>query len=89
MARRTITIDEKIDRQKQVVSKHGRLDGLVYAAGMSMSMPLQMFKPEKLKEELTHDYVAFRIPDDFILGYGLDYDQRGRGLKDVYTIMSE
>jgi len=45
------------------------------------------FKPDKLKEELTLDYVAFRIPDDFIVGYGLDYDGQGRELKDVYTIV--
>ena len=45
------------------------------------------FKPDKLKEELTLDYVAFRIPDDFIVGYGLDYNQAGRGLKDVYSII--
>ena len=44
-------------------------------------------KPDKLKEELTIDYVAFRIPDDFILGYGLDYDGLGRELKDIYTIV--
>lgn len=47
------------------------------------------FKPEKLKEELNLDYVAFRIPDDFIVGYGLDYDGLGRELKDVYTLVSE
>ncbi len=47
------------------------------------------FKPEKLKAELTLDYVAFRIPDDFIVGYGLDYDQQGRELKDVYTLVKE
>ena len=45
------------------------------------------FKPDKLKEDLKLDYVAFRIPDDFIVGYGLDYDQGGRGLKDIYTII--
>ena len=45
------------------------------------------FKPDKLKEDLQLDYVAFRIPDDFIVGYGLDYDQQGRELKDVYTIV--
>ena len=47
------------------------------------------FKPSKLQEELKLDYVAFSIPDDFIVGYGLDYDQQGRWLKDIYTIVSE
>lgn len=47
------------------------------------------FKPEKLKEDLKIDYVAFSIPNDFILGYGLDYDQQGRGLRDLYTLVSE
>lgn len=46
------------------------------------------FKPEKLKEDLKLDYVAFEIPNDFILGYGLDYDQQGRGLKDLYKLLS-
>ena len=45
------------------------------------------FTPSKLKEKINPDYVAFSIPDDFIVGYGLDYDQQGRGLKDVYTII--
>ncbi len=44
-------------------------------------------KPTKLEEPLDIDYVAFNIPDDFILGYGLDYDQAGRYLKDIYTIV--
>lgn len=46
------------------------------------------FKPDRLKEDLKLDYVAFRIPNDFILGYGLDYDQQGRGLKDIYSLVS-
>lgn len=47
------------------------------------------FKPDKLQANLSLDYVAFRIPDDFIVGYGLDYDQAARGLKNVYTIVEE
>ncbi len=47
------------------------------------------FKPDKLKEDLKLDYVAFRIPDDFIVGYGLDYDGLGRDLKDIYTIVQK
>lgn len=44
-------------------------------------------KPECLKVELNLDYVAFTIANDFVVGYGLDYDQQGRGLKEVYTIV--
>ncbi len=43
-------------------------------------------KPEKLQEKLNIDYAAFSIPNDFIVGYGLDYDQQGRGLKEIYTL---
>lgn len=46
-------------------------------------------KPELLKVELDIEYVAMVIPNDFIVGYGLDYDQQGRQLKDVYTLLSE
>ena len=44
------------------------------------------FKPDMLREDLKLDYVAFPIPNDFILGYGLDYDGDGRGLKDLYVL---
>ena len=38
---------------------------------------------------LDIDYAAFRIPNDFIVGYGLDYDQQGRQLPDIYTLKGE
>ena len=44
-------------------------------------------KPDKLKEPLDIEYAAFSIPNDFILGYGLDYDQEGRWLKEIYTLV--
>ena len=43
-------------------------------------------KPDKLQEPLDIEYAAFEIPNDFIVGYGLDYDQKGRGLKEIYTL---
>ena len=46
-----------------------------------------LLKPEKLQEKLDVDYVAMKIPNDFIVGYGLDYDQQGRNLKDIYTVV--
>jgi hypoxanthine phosphoribosyltransferase len=44
-------------------------------------------KPDKMEEPLDIEYAAFSIPNDFILGYGLDYDQQGRGLKEIYTLV--
>lgn len=45
-------------------------------------------KPENLKADLDIRYSAMRIPNDFILGYGLDYDGYGRNLKDVWVLKS-
>jgi hypoxanthine phosphoribosyltransferase len=44
-------------------------------------------KPDKLEEPIDIKYAAFSIPNDFIVGYGLDYDQQGRGLKEIYTLV--
>ena len=43
-------------------------------------------KPGNLQAELHIDYCAFRIPNDFIVGYGLDYDGYGRELRDIYVV---
>ncbi len=46
-----------------------------------------LVKPEKLSVDLKIEYAAMEIPNDFIVGYGLDYDQQGRNLRDIYTVM--
>ncbi len=48
-----------------------------------------LLKPDKLKIPLNIEYAAMEIPNDFIVGYGLDYDQAGRYLKDIYTLVEE
>jgi len=55
----------------------------------SISVCALLVKPDKLQVPLDLRYVALRIPNDFIVGYGLDYDQQGRGLKDIYTLVEE
>lgn len=47
-----------------------------------------LFKPNALKCDVKLDYVALEIPNDFIVGYGLDYDGYGRNLTDIYKIKS-
>jgi hypoxanthine phosphoribosyltransferase len=44
------------------------------------------FKPEAFKKDLPIDYVGIRIPNKFIVGYGLDYDGLGRNLPEVYQL---
>ena len=46
-----------------------------------------LVKPDKLEVDLHIDYVAMSIPNDFIVGYGLDYDQLGRNYRDIYTVV--
>ena len=48
-----------------------------------------LLKPGKLTVPLNIEYAAMEIPNDFIVGYGLDYDQEGRNLRDIYTLVQE
>lgn len=48
-----------------------------------------LLKPDKLQVKLDIDYVAMNIPNDFIVGYGLDYDGKGRNYRDIYTVVNE
>lgn len=44
-----------------------------------------LLKPNSLKKEIQEiTYVGFEIPDEFVVGYGLDYKGLGRNLKDIY-----
>lgn len=47
-----------------------------------------LFKPAAYKKDIKIDYVGVEIPNDFIIGYGLDYDGLGRNLPDIYTLVS-
>jgi hypoxanthine phosphoribosyltransferase len=46
-----------------------------------------LFKPDAYESNLKLDYIGFRIPNDFVVGYGLDYDGFGRNLEDIYTVV--
>lgn len=45
-----------------------------------------LVKPGNLKVNLDIPYCCFEIPNDFIVGYGLDYDGEGRNLPSIYTV---
>ena len=45
-----------------------------------------LLKPGAYKKDIKIDYAALQIPNDFIVGYGLDYNQLGRQYKDIYVL---
>lgn len=55
----------------------------------SVKIATLLMKPEKLRKDITVDYCALEIPNEFIVGYGLDYDGLGRNYKDIYTVVDE
>ena len=55
----------------------------------SINICTLLLKPENLKVPLDIKYVALRIPNDFIVGYGLDYDKEGRNYPDIYTVVDK
>ena len=52
-----------------------------------VKLATMLFKPDALKCKLVPDYVGLSIPNDFIVGYGLDYDEFGRTYRDIYKIV--
>ena len=62
------------------------LDYLNARKPASVSICTLFFKPEKFLYEYKIDYIAMPIGNEFIVGYGLDYNQIGRNLKDIYVL---
>lgn len=60
-------------------------DMLHSQATASVRLASLFIKPTKLKYDVKVDYCAFEIPDDFIVGYGLDYNGLYRNLPDIYA----
>jgi hypoxanthine phosphoribosyltransferase len=52
----------------------------------SISSASLLLKPDALQIDVSVDYIGFKVPNNFLLGYGLDYNGRGRNLKDIYTL---
>ena len=48
-----------------------------------------LYKPKAYTKKIPLNYVGFEIPNDFVVGFGLDYDGYGRNLPSVYTLIKE
>lgn len=63
------------------------LDTLKGHNPQSIDICTLLLKPSKLQVKLDIKYCCKEIPDDFVVGYGLDYDGFGRNTKDIYTLL--
>lgn len=52
----------------------------------SVAIATLLLKPDALQFPLEADFVGFSIPSKFVIGYGLDYNQAGRELKEIYQL---
>lgn len=52
----------------------------------SMRVVSLLMKPKSIKYDIKIDYIGFNIPSKFVIGYGLDYEQRFRNLKSIYVL---
>jgi len=53
----------------------------------SLKVASLLHKPAAMVHSIKIDYLGFTIPDEFVIGYGLDYDGLGRNLKEIYQLV--
>ncbi len=69
-----ITMDHIIEQMKLLEAK-------------DVKTATMLFKPQAIEKDFPIDYIGLEIPNDFIVGYGLDYNGKGRNLPDIYKIV--
>ena len=82
--RHLIIIEDIVDTG---TTMHHLLPTLLAKGPASVEIAALFFKPASLCHDLRVRYVALEIPNDFVVGYGLDYDGLGRNLPDVYVAL--
>lgn len=63
------------------------INKLYYLGVNDVKLAALLFKPGAFRESFRIDYLGMEIPNEFIVGYGLDYDGFGRNYADIYKII--
>jgi hypoxanthine phosphoribosyltransferase len=64
------------------------VDELIIRKASEIRIATMLYKPAAYTKDIHLDYVGFEIPNDFVVGYGLDYNGYGRNLTSVYTLVN-
>lgn len=81
--RDVIVVEDIVDSGRSIVHT---LETLRARGAGSVRVCTLLFKPAAYKEQETIDYSAIEVGNEFLIGYGLDYDQEGRELADIYVV---
>lgn len=82
--RSVILVEDMVDTGTTVEA----LKGLFKAQNVKHFKIATLFlKPDTFKKDIKIDYTGIRIPDKFLVGFGLDYDGLGRNLQDIYELV--
>ncbi len=82
--RHVIIAEDIIDSGKTI---YHLIDTLNEMGVASITIVTLLLKPDAVQFKFPIDLVGFEIPNDFVIGYGLDYDGLGRNLKDIYSLV--
>jgi hypoxanthine phosphoribosyltransferase len=63
------------------------VDELVIRKAAEIRIAAKLYKPDAYTKKIPLHYIGFEIPNNFVVGYGLDYDGFGRNLPAVYTLV--
>ena len=84
---------KKVIITEDIVDTGNTIDALVSIARSEGAADVRicsmLLKPDVYKKTIPIDYVAMSIPNRFIVGFGLDYNELGRNYKDIYVLKSE
>jgi len=78
-----IILEDIVDTGETIDTIMRQLSGYLPA---SIRIASLLLKPDAYKKDIPIDYVGFRIPNQFIVGYGLDYNGFGRNYEDIYVL---
>lgn len=97
-------VDELIGLSTQIENKHViiledivdtgiTIDKLKTLIGLenpaSVKVCTLLYKPTAFLGKVEPEYVGFSIPNSFVVGYGLDYNEKGRNLREIYQLKEE
>ncbi len=82
--RNVIVVEDIIDTG---ITMHDTLPKLKQMEAADVKIATLLFKPKAFQKDFPIDYIGMDIANDFIVGYGLDYDGLGRNLPDIYKII--